>query len=222
MTTEKTATPEEQYWTLRLDKAAATLTANNFGASVHATAHKAAEYLVETILTRDWKGTVNFGGSASVLQSGVVPMLEKLPGAHVVPNWDPKMDRAEMSRLRREHFFCELYLCSSNAVTMTGRLYNLDGFGNRIASMIYGPEKVVLFVGRNKLCETAEVAMDRVRNIASPMNNIRLAMPNPCVKAGRCMDCKSEKRICNMWAVHEKCNPPQRIHVLLINEDLGF
>ncbi len=222
METNKTMTPEEQYWTLRLNRAAAALEANNFGASVHGTAKEAAGYLVTTILTGDWKGKVNFGGSASVLQSGVVPMLQELPGAEVLPNWDPALDRAEALRLRREHFLCDLYLCSSNAVTMTGQLYNLDSIGNRVASMIYGPAKVVLFVGRNKLCETAEVAMDRVRNIASPMNNIRIGTPNPCVKTGRCMDCKSEKRICNMWAVHEKCNPPKRIHVLLINEDLGF
>lgn len=214
--------PEEQYWTLRLEKAAASLAANNFGVSVHATATDAADHLVNGILTEDWQGTVNFGGSASVLQSGVIDLLLKMPGAHVVPNWAPDCDPQERLRLRREHFVCDLYLASSNAVTMAGQLLNLDGTGNRAASLIYGPAKVVLFVGRNKLCETLEVARDRVRNVASPMNNIRLGLPNPCVKAGRCMDCKSPTRICNMWVTHEKCNPAQRIHVLLVNQDLGF
>ncbi|SBV97981.1 conserved hypothetical protein [uncultured delta proteobacterium] len=222
MATKKTMTPEEQYWTLRLEKAAKALEANRFGVSVHATGKDAAEHLVKKVLPKGWKGTVNFGGSASVLQSGVIPMLQKLPGANVLPNWDPKMDRAEMLRLRREHFICELYLCSSNAVTMAGQLVNVDGLGNRVASMIYGPEKVALFVGRNKLCETMDVALDRVHNIAAPMNNIRLGHPNPCVKAGRCMDCKSPSRICNAWSVIERCNPAERIHVLLINEDTGF
>lgn len=215
-------TPEEQYWAIRLEKAAKALEANSFGVSVHETANAAAVHLVENILPGDWKGTVSFGGSASVLQSGVIPLLQKHAGAYVVPNWDPTMDRAEMSRLRREHFLCDLYLCSSNAVTMSGQLLNLDGTGNRVASLIYGPEKVVLFVGRNKLCETMEVAMDRVRNIASPMNNIRIGMPNPCTKTGRCMDCKSPTRICNMWSIHEKSSPVGRIHLLLVNEDLGF
>ncbi len=222
MATKKTMTPEDQYWTLRLEKAAKALEANNFGVSVHATGKAAAEHLVKKVLPRGWKGTVNFGGSASVLQSGVVPMLEKLPGANVLPGWDPECPPAERLRLRREYFLCELYLCSSNAVTMAGQLVNLDGSGNRVASLFYGPEKVALFVGRNKLCETMEVAIDRVRNIASPMNCMRLGYANPCVKAARCMDCKSPTRICNMWAVHEKCNPAGRIHVLLINEDLGF
>ena len=222
MTAEAVITPEEHYWTIRLNNAAKALEANNFGASVHKTARDAGEFLVREILTEDWKGTVNFGGSVSVVQSGVVPLLRKLPGANVLPCWDLTMDRAEVLRLRREHYLCELYLCSSNAVTMTGQLLNLDGTGNRVASLIYGPEKVILFVGRNKLCETKEVAIDRVRNIASPMNNMRIKLPNPCVKAGRCMDCKGATRICNMWSVHEKCNPAGRIHVLLINEDLGF
>ncbi|MCC8194820.1 MAG: lactate utilization protein [Deltaproteobacteria bacterium] len=220
--TEQTMSPEDQYWTLRLEKAAKALEANHFGVSVHATAGEAASHLVENVLGRDWKGAVNFGGSASVLQSGVVPLLQGLPGAEVLPNWDPAMEAAERLRLRRERFICELYLCSSNAVTMAGQLVNLDGTGNRVASMIYGPAKVALFVGRNKLCETLEVAVDRVRNVASPMNNIRLGLPNPCVKAGRCMDCKSPSRICNMWSVIEKSCPVGRIHVLLINEDLGF
>lgn len=222
MATEKTMTPEEQYWTTRLEKAAKALEANNFGVSVHATAAAAAEHLVNGILPEGWKGTVNFGGSASVLQSGVVPLLQKRPGANVLPNWNPGIDRAETLRLRREHYLCDLYLASSNAVTMSGQLLNLDGLGNRVASLMYGPEKVVLFVGRNKLCETMDVAKDRVRNVASPMNNMRLNYPNPCVKAGRCMDCKLPTRICNMWAIHERSNPAGRIHVLLINEDIGF
>ncbi len=214
--------PEDQYWTIRLENAAAALRANHFAASVHQTARDAAEHLVNNVLTESWEGTVNFGGSVSVLQSGVVELLKKLPGANVLPNWAPDFDPQERLRLRREHFLCDLYLASSNAVTMAGQLLNLDGTGNRIASLIYGPVKVALFVGRNKLCETYDVARDRVRNVASPMNNIRIDLPNPCVKAARCMDCKSPKRICNMWAIHEKCSPPQRIHDLLINKELGI
>jgi len=217
-----TISPEDQYWTLRLDNAAAALRNNNFATSVHATAQDAAEHLVNDVLTESWEGKVNFGGSVSVLQSGVVEMLKKLPGANVLPNWDPACDPQERLRLRREHFLCDLYLASCNAVTMSGQLLNLDNTGNRIASLIYGPVKVALFVGRNKLCETYDVARDRVRNTAAPINNIRINLPNPCVKAGRCMDCKSPNRICNTWAIHEKCFPPQRIHVLLINQDLGF
>lgn len=222
MSAKEKMSPQEQYWTLRLEKTAEALKARQFGASVHPTAKAAAEHLVREMLGKSWKGSVNFGGSSSVDESGVVPMLQKLPGAQIIPTHGACKRDETFFKLRREHFTCDLFLCSSNAVTVAGQLLNVDGLGNRVASMIYGPAKVVLFVGRNKLCENLEAAEDRVRNLASPVNNMRLDTPNPCVKAGRCMDCKSPRRICNYRVLTERSNPAERIHVLLINEDLGF
>ncbi|MDL2210340.1 lactate utilization protein [Desulfovibrio sp. OttesenSCG-928-O18] len=222
MSAKKKMSAEEQFWTTRLERAAEALKTRNFGASVHATGKDAAEYLVKKMLGKSWKGTVNFGGSASVDQSGVVPLLQKLPGANIIATHGGCARDETFFQLRREHFICDLYLCSSNAVTMAGQLLNVDGLGNRVASILYGPAKVVLFVGRNKLCETLEAAEDRVRNLAAPMNNMRLDAPNPCVKTVRCMDCKSPRRICNYRVLTERSNPAERIHVLLINEDLGF
>jgi len=220
---EKTMTPVERYWAQRLENAAKALAANNFGVSMHATAQEAASHLVNTMLGESWRGTVSFGGSASVTRSGVVELLLKHPGADVIETYrDFSKDPVNIARLRREHYICDLYLCSSNAVTMAGQLMNVDGMGNRVASMIYGPNKVVLFVGRNKLCETLEAAKDRCSNVAALINNMRFDSPNPCVKTGHCMDCNSPKRVCNYWSIIEKSAPPERIHVLLINEDLGF
>lgn len=214
--------PEEQYWNLRLAKAARAFAENNFGVSVHQTAAEAANYLVTTMLGPAWKGSVNFGGSASVLQSGVVDLLKAHPGAEVIPTYDASMDRETLMALRRKHFICDLYLASANAATMDGQLLNVDGSGNRVAAMIYGPDRVVLFVGRNKLCETLDAAYDRCRNIAAPMNAMRLNMPTPCVTMGKCMNCKSPQRICNYWTTIQRCMPAGRIHVLLVNEVMGF
>lgn len=222
MSANITSSAANMYWTLRLEKTAKALEAGNFGASVHPTAAAAAEYLVTEMLTKDWKGSVNFGGSASVDASGVVERLREIPGAEIIPTHGGCARDEAFYALRRERFLCDLYLCSSNAVTMDGKLYNVDGTGNRVAAMIYGPAKVALFVGRNKLCATLAEAEERVRNLAAPMNCMRLGLPNPCVKTSRCMDCNSPKRICNARVVLERSNPPQRIHVLLINEDLGF
>ena len=218
---KKSAAHEEQYWSLRLENVAKALTANNFAVSIHATAQEAAGHLVDSVLGESWKGMVNFGSSASVLQSGVVELLLKHPGATVIDSYNNK-DRAVRSKLRREQYLCDLYLCSTNALTMAGQLVNLDASGNRVASMMYGPAKVALFVGRNKLCETLDVARDRIRNVASPINNMRLGYPNPCVHTGRCMDCKSPTRICNYWTIIERSSPAAHIHVLLVNEELGF
>ena len=99
---------------------------------------------------------------------------------------------------------------------------NVDSSSNRVASMIYGPAKVVLFVGSNKLCGSLEAARERCRTLASPINNMRLGYPNPCVKTARCMDCNSPQRICNYWTIIEKSSPAERIHILLVNEELGY
>ena len=216
-------TPQEIYWEKKLERAAKALQENRFAASVHATGKEASEYLVGTVLGKDWKGDVNFGGSSSLIEAGVVPLLEAHPGVDVIPTWDPTIPREQIMPLRRQRYACDLYIASCNAVSMKGQLVNIDGGGNRVASIHYGPNKVVLFVGRNKLCETLEDAMTRARHVAAPINNLRLKRKNPCVATGRCMDCNSPERICNVFTITEKCpGPAERIHVLLVNEDLGF
>ena len=111
---------------------------------------------------------------------------------------------------------------SSNAVLRDGRLLNLDGSGNRVAAMHFGPRKIVLFVGRNKICEDLDSARRRIKEIAAPANAIRLARKTPCVKTGSCVDCKSPDRICSVWTLTDRAFPAGRIHILLINQELGF
>ena len=114
---------------------------------------------------------------------------------------------------------------SANALTLDGRLVNLDGTSNRVAGMLFGPRKVLLLVGMNKVVADLEAAYARVRSIAAPANNIRLAglgLKNPCIEDGRCHNCRSETRICNSWVVIEGSSVKDRIHVVLVGEDLGY
>jgi hypothetical protein len=104
---------------------------------------------------------------------------------------------------------------------------NLDGHGNRVAAMTFGPKKVILVVGMSKLVKDVDAAMERVKTIAAPMNNIRInnAAPsfiNPCVEDGHCHNCSSPTRICNVWTIHEGSTPLGRIHVVLVGEDVGY
>ena len=108
-------------------------------------------------------------------------------------------------------------IASANAITLDGKLVNLDGMGHRVASMIFGSEKVILAVGMNKVAPDLETAMARVRHYAAPVNAIRLGLKTPCVEKGLCTDCRSPQRICNMWSIIEG-----RIHVKLIGENLGY
>jgi hypothetical protein len=111
---------------------------------------------------------------------------------------------------------------SSNAITLNGELVNVDGFGNRVSSLIYGPEHVILVVGMNKVVPDVKQGFDRVRNIASPPNTIRLNKNTPCSKTGKCGDCMSPDCICNQIVVTRRSRNKERIIVLLVNENLGF
>ncbi|MBK5101609.1 MAG: lactate utilization protein [Desulfobacteraceae bacterium] len=116
----------------------------------------------------------------------------------------------------------DVMIASSNAITLDGRLVNLDGMGNRVAAMSFGPKKVILVVGANKVVSDLDSAMARVKYYAGPVNAIRLGRNNPCVETGLCTDCKSPQRICNMWSIIEGHMIEGRIHVKLVGENLGY
>jgi hypothetical protein len=144
------------------------------------------------------------------------------------PDWDvitveeKGLDDAEKLERRRQALLSDLYFLGANAVTEDGILVNLDMIGNRVAALTFGPKKVVVLVGRNKICADLFGAMERVKEYASPANCMRLNMKTPCIKSASCLDCSSDDRICNTWTITEKSFPPGRTVVILINEDLGL
>ncbi|MDZ7599242.1 MAG: lactate utilization protein [Desulfobacterales bacterium] len=116
----------------------------------------------------------------------------------------------------------DLFFTGSNAVTEHGQLVNLDMQGNRVAALAFGPKKVVVLVGRNKIVPDIASAMARIKRYAAPANAMRLDKQTPCAKTGRCEDCRSPGRICNTWTITEKSWPTGRVTVILINADLGL
>ena len=215
-------TAREQYWKIRLEAAQEALQSNNFAVTQMPTAQEAGRFVAEEMLKPNGVKLIGFSGSVSVLESGVLDRIRADSSVTLLDSAAPGISQEERAELRRQALLSDLFLSSSNAVTMDGRLLNLDMVGNRVGPMHFGPRKVVLFVGRNKLCENMDQARSRIRDYASPMNVMRIGYKNPCVKTGRCMDCKSPERICNVWTVTEKCFPAQRIHIMLINEDAGY
>ena len=165
-------------------------------------------------------------GSESVGGLGLWADIAARPGVALMDPYTPGLSREEAAEVRRQGLLADVLVASSNAITMDGRLVNLDGTGNRIAGMIYGPKKVILLVGMNKVATDVAAAMDRVRTVAAPANNMRLAeaygLKNPCLEDGRCHQCMSETKICNMWSVIEGQAVRGRIHVVLVGEDLGY
>jgi len=116
----------------------------------------------------------------------------------------------------------DVFLASANAITEDGVMVNIDGNANRVSALAYGPKKLVLIVGMNKVCPDVDTAMKRARNVAAPINAQRFGLSTPCAKTGSCMDCKSPDTICCQFLITRFSRHAGRIHVILVNDNLGF
>ncbi|GHV56556.1 hypothetical protein FACS189460_1540 [Deltaproteobacteria bacterium] len=168
-------------------------------------------------------GAVALLGSQTMNQLGVFAHLRQ-SGRDLVDHATQSagLSPEEADEYKRGVFSAAAMLASANAVDMDGRLYNIDGVGNRVAGMVFGPKSVILAIGLNKLASTPEEAWRRARHVASPLNNRRLNHKNPCLNSGRCHDCQTTSSICNYFAVIDRSRPEGRIKVVLVGEDLGY
>lgn len=197
----------------RFDAVKENLEARGFTVRIFAAGAEAAAYLNGAI---DGK-SVGFGGSVTMEQLGLYETL----GEHNTVVWHWKAEDGTLAR--RTAAAAEVYLSSANGLAETGEIINIDGVGNRVASTLFGHQKVYFVIGRNKLAPTYDEALWRARNIASPKNARRLGKKTPCaVRGDRCYDCTSPERICRglvtLWAPMNG----METEVLLVDEDLGL
>lgn len=166
------------------------------------------------------KSVVSWGGSATINSLGI---KEKL-AARDVKTIDPygTSDPGESIERRRQGLLADCFLMSTNAVTMDGELLNIDGTSNRVAALCFGPKKVVVVVGANKLARGLDDALERAKLYAAVPNNVRLKRNTPCTVTGVCSDCLSKDCICCNIVTTRYCSTPGRIQVILVNENLGF
>jgi len=132
------------------------------------------------------------------------------------------INKEDTFRLMREELTSDLYLCSTNAITLDGHLYNVDGAGNRIAAMTFGPHKVIIVVGINKIVIDEAAALQRIKLIAAPLNNKRLNLNNPCVVSGVCTECNNKSRICRAYSVIKQKPLRSDISIIIVGENLGY
>ena len=163
--------------------------------------------------------SVGFGGSATVRDLKLYDLL-KDEGHEVFWHW--MVAPQEMNTMRKKSADADYYLLSANALTEEGEIVNTDGSGNRVASMFFGPKNVIFIIGRNKLVEDYEAAIHRIRNVASPLNAKRLNYNTPCAVLGYCTDCSHPQRMCSVTGVLHRPTSGVKMHVILVNEDLGF
>lgn len=160
------------------------------------------------------------GGSMTLKETGILSLLKKRDIRFTSHN-DPDLSKAQSDEEARKAFHADVFLASANAITMDGSIINVDGHGNRVSAMIFGPKKVVLVVGVNKIVKDEEAARVRIMTLAAPANCIRLHKETPCALCGTCMDCHSKDRICSSY-VKLNYDREQRIHIIFINEAFGY
>ena len=164
--------------------------------------------------------SVSWGGSMTLEEIGLIEYLKN--SDYTVFDRTTATTQAEKDALYAEVSHCDYYFMSSNAITLDGQLVNIDGLGNRVASLIHGPKNVVIVAGMNKVVKDVDTAIDRVHNEAAPPNAVRLGLDTPCAKYGYCCNCLSPYCICCETVITRKSRIAGRIKVILVGETLGY
>lgn len=164
--------------------------------------------------------SVGWGGAMSAQQIGLMDALRA--GEYQPIDRDTAQTPEERQQTMRRCLDADVFVCGANALSLDGQMVSIDGTGNRVAAIVYGPKQVLVIAGMNKVCDTLEAAITRARTVAAPMNKQRFPAKTPCEMTGSCADCKAEDCICNQILITRHCRPAGRIRFILVGEDLGL
>jgi L-lactate utilization protein LutB len=211
---------EVQQWhtAKRVERTVNALKENGFEVVYASTRSDALQEVLNRVPT---DALVGVGGSITVRELGLIDALNQR-GHRVAEHWSSDLAPDERMAIRRQQLISDVFLTSSNAITESGHLVNVDGAGNRVAAMIFGPKKVIVVAGVNKIVKNLEEALDRVNDVAAPMNAKRLNRKTPCAVTGQCTDCRSPERICNITTIINRKPGRTDVTVLLVGEELGY
>ncbi|OAT86466.1 lactate utilization protein [Desulfotomaculum copahuensis] len=199
-------------------KAVEALNKNGFKAVYCRTRQEAFDYILKEAREAE---TIGFGGSLSVAALKVADALKEA-GKKLHNHNTPGLTPEERLSVMRQQLTCDLFLTGANAVTLSGFLVNIDATGNRVGAMTFGPGKVIVVAGHNKLAADKEHALQRIKACAAPPNAKRLNLNTPCARTGLCADCNSPDRICRITTVIERKPKFTDVHVLVVNEEMGL
>ncbi len=164
---------------------------------------------------------VGVGDSMSLFETGIIDFLRE--GSYVfLDKYKEGITSEEKKQIYIQNFSADTFLCSTNALTENGELYNIDGNGSRVAPMLYGPKQVILVTGINKIVKDIEEAEKRVRNYSAPIDAKRLDKKTPCAALGYCVDCSSPDRICNDFVIIRRQFVKDRVKVIIVGRQLGY
>ena len=215
------ATEELVSWTheQKCLKAVEALTRNGFGARYCPSPQEAFDCIVSEAADAT---SIGFGGSMTIAGLGIESRLRE-QGKEILNHGNPALSRDERLEIMRRQLTCDLFLSGTNALTLSGELVNIDATGNRVTAMAFGPRKVIVVAGRNKLVDgSVHDAIQRVKNWATPPNSKRLSFKTPCAGTGFCSDCNSPDRLCRITTILDRKPRFTDLTVLVVNADLGF
>lgn len=211
------ADPKQKYYEKRGQILVKNLRSRHFDAYYCADKASALEKALELIP----KGaSVGWGGAMSAQQIGLMEALNA--GEYNAIDRDKCATAEERLAAMKQCLTADVFLTGANALSIDGEMVNIDGTGNRLAGIIYGPDMVLVVAGMNKVVDTLEDAVRRARTVAAPMNKQRFPAQTPCEVTGTCGDCKAEGCICNQILITRHCRPVGRIKFIIVGEDLGF
>lgn len=210
-------TPTQKYYEKRGRILVKNLQSRRFEAFYCASKEEALEKALELIPEGS---TIGWGGALSAQQIGLQDALNQ--GNYNAIDRDRCTTREEKEQAAKDSLVADVFLTGANAISLDGQMVNIDGNGNRVAAIIYGPKTVLVVAGMNKVVDTLEDALKRARTVAAPMNMQRFDGETPCAHTGTCADCKSEQCICNQIVITRHCRPVGRIKFILVGEELGF
>ena len=207
----------QKYYEKRAQKLLKNLHSRHFEAYYCAT----KEAALEQALTLIPKGaSVGWGGALSAQQIGLIDALNN--GEYAAIDRDKAADAKEREHLMKKCLMADVFITGANALSMDGQMVNIDGNGNRVAAIVYGPDAVIVIAGMNKVVDCLEDAVTRARTVAAPLNKQRFNLETPCETTGTCADCKSDGCICNQILITRNCKPAGRIKFILVGEELGL
>ena len=211
------ATPKQMYYEKRAKILVKNLQSRHFDAYYCADKEEALKKALELIPEG---ASVGWGGAMSCEQIGLMKALH-------AGNYRP-IDRSlakspeEREQMMRSMLLADVFLTGANGLSLDGQMVNIDGMGNRVAAIVYGPGSIIVVAGMNKVEDTIEAAVTRARTVAAPSNNQRFDNDNPCSVTGTCGNCKNVSCICNQILITRHCRPAGRIKFILVGEDLGL
>ena len=209
--------PKKKYYEKRAQLLLKNLQSRHFDAYYCETAAEALEKALELIPEGS---TVGWGGAMSAEQIGLIDALRA--GRYTAIDRDKATDMAEREKLMKQCLMADVFVAGANALSIDGQMVSIDGNGNRVAALVYGPDSVVIVAGMNKVTDSLEDAVRRARTVAAPGNKQRFALQTPCEVTGTCADCKSDGCICNQILITRNCKPAGRIKFVIVGEELGL